>query len=196
MFAQSEVVVAIQKELGSFFSTEAHGDADILRYMKSAWNYIASYRDFPFLIRETTIVYTTPLVAAPIPYNVKTLGINGDRNAIIIGKEDWFYPDAREWAFMIEWTEFIANAEGTYNILYVGLPTKPTQQTTTIDFPEDFQQVYTDIAIHYGFKDLKMYDKASALIGAANAELNLFSQRLSNPKPRAKKGRLWSKHQI
>ena len=36
MFAQSEVIVAIQKELGSFFSTEAHTDSDILRYMKSA----------------------------------------------------------------------------------------------------------------------------------------------------------------
>ena len=195
MFAQTEVVAAIQKELGSFFSTEAHGDADIIRYMKSAGNYIANFRDFPFLIKETTVVYTTPLVAATIPYNVKTLGINGDRDATILGKEDWFFPDAREWAFMVAGTEFIANAAGTYTILYVWLPTAPTQNTTTIEFPEDFQQVYTDIAIHYGFKDLKMYDKANALIGAANSDLTMLSQRISNPIPRSGK-RLWSKHKI
>ena len=51
MFAQTEVVAAIQKELGSFFSTEAHGDSDIIRYMKSAGNYIANFRDFPFIIK-------------------------------------------------------------------------------------------------------------------------------------------------
>lgn len=195
MFAQAEVVVAIQKELGSFFSTEAHTDSDILRYMKSAWNYIANFRDFPFLIKEYTVAYTTPLVAATIPYNVKTLGINWDKNAVILWKEDWFYPELREWAFMIAWTEFIANTSGTYTILYVWLPSKPTNQTVTIDLPEDFQQAYTDIAIHYGFKDLKMYDKASALVWAANAELTMLAQRNTNPVPRSNKW-LWRKHKI
>lgn len=88
---------------------------------------------------------------------------------------------------MVAGTEFIANAAGTYTILYVGLPTAPTQNTTTIEFPEDFQQVYTDISIHYGFKDLKMYDKANALIGAANSDLTMLSQRISNPIPRSGK---------
>lgn len=113
--------------------------------------------------------------------------MNGKRSAIILGKEDWFYPESRPGAFMVAGTEFIANAAGTYTLLYVGLPTAPTQATTTIAFPEDFQQVYTDVAIHYGFKDLKMYDKASALMGAANADLTLLTQRVTNPIPRTSK---------
>jgi hypothetical protein len=73
MISQAVITAAIQKELGSFFSTEAHTAADIVRYINSASNYIASYRDFPFLIDTQTVVYTTPLVAQTITYAVKAL---------------------------------------------------------------------------------------------------------------------------
>lgn len=50
--------------------------------------------------------------------------------------------------------------------------------------PPQFESVLIDLAIMYGYKDLKYYDKASAKLGAANAELNLLAQRISNPMPR------------
>lgn len=102
MINQTEVAQAIQKELGSFFSTEAHTDSDIIRYINSALYYIAKYKDFPFLKTTYVLTYTTPLVVATIPYNIKTLGINGDKRIRIIDKENWFFPEARVEAVMVE----------------------------------------------------------------------------------------------
>lgn len=73
MISQAVITDAIQKELGSFFSTEAHSETDIVRYINSASNYIASYRDFPFLIDTQVVIYTTPLISKTITYAVKAL---------------------------------------------------------------------------------------------------------------------------
>jgi hypothetical protein len=148
-------------------------------------NYIASYRDFPFLIDIQIVSYTTPLVSQNISYAVKVLGVNGDTNIRIITKADWFFPELRTNAICVEGDELIASDIGTYEILYVKLPDKVTTSTTsTIDIPPQFEQVLIDLAIMYGYKDLKYYDKSSAKLGAANAELNLLAQRISNPMPR------------
>lgn len=71
MISQSVVFSAIQKELGSFFSNEAHTESDIFRYINSATRYIAKYRNWSFLKKEMTINYTTPLLAQEIPYVVQ-----------------------------------------------------------------------------------------------------------------------------
>jgi len=63
-------------------------------------------------------------------------------------------------------------------------PETVTGTSTTIDIPPQFEPVLIDIAIHYGYKDIKLYDKASAKIGQANNELNLLAQRITNPTPR------------
>jgi hypothetical protein len=79
----------------------------------------------------------------------------------------------------------IASDAGTYSILYVKLPDKVTTATSgTLDIPPQFEQVMIDLSIMYGYKDLKYYDKSSAKLGAANAELNLLAQRITNPMPR------------
>lgn len=185
MISQAVITTAIQKELGSFFSTEAHTGSDIVRYINSAANYIASYRDFPFLIDTQTVVYTTPLASQTIEYTVKVLWVNGDMNMTILSKADWFFPELRTNAICIEWDEIIANEAGTYSILYVKLPDKlTTGGSWSLNMPPQFEPVLIDLAIMYGYKDLKYYDKASAKLGAANAELNLLAQRISNPMPR------------
>lgn len=90
--------------------------------------------------------------------------MNGDKTIDIIGKEDWFYPDNRMNAVMVEENEFIALSAGTYTLLYSGSPDKVSAQTTSINLPEDFEQVVVDLAINYGYSDLKMYDKANAKV--------------------------------
>lgn len=185
MISQAVITTAIQKELGSFFSTEAHTDSDIVRYINSAVNYVASYRDFPFLIDTQSVVYTTPGISQTITYTVKVLGVNGDPNINILRKADWFFPDLRVNAICIDGDELIANDSGTYSILYVKLPDKLTTSVAgTLNIPPQFEQVIIDLSIMYGYKDLKYYDKASAKMGAANAELNLLAQRITNPMPR------------
>ncbi len=178
------IISAIQKELGSFFSTEAHTSSDILRYINSANNYIASFRDFPYLIKTQTVVYNTPAVAQTITYCLKVVWINGDTSIKVIPQQDWFFPDNRVGAICVDGDQFIATEAGTYTIMYVAKPTTVTWSSTTIDIPPQFEPVLIDVAIHYGYKDIKLYDKASAKIGQANNELNLLAQRITNPTPR------------
>lgn len=184
MIQLEPVISAIQKELGSFFSTEAHTASDILRYINSANNYIASFRDFPYLIKTQTVVYATPGVAQTITYCLKVVGINGDTSIKVIPQQDWFFPDNRVGAICVDGDQFIATEAGTYTIMYVAKPTTVTNTSTTIDIPPQFEPVLIDVAIHYGYKDIKLYDKSSAKIGQANNELNLLAQRITNPTPR------------
>lgn len=142
-------MTAIQKELGSVFSTEAHTVTDIDRYINSALNYIASFRDFPFLIKTQTVVYNTALISQQIEYCIKTIGVNGDVNIKIIQQPDWFYPENRINSICIDGDIIIAGAPGTYNIMYVSKPTTISQLSTTIDIPSNFESVLVDVAIHY-----------------------------------------------
>lgn len=68
--------------------------------------------------------------------------------------------------------------------MYVSKPDSVTSRSSTISIPPQFESVLIDIAIHYGYKDVKLYDKASAKLGQANNELNLLAQRITNPTPR------------
>lgn len=184
MISISPVIAAIQKELGSFFSTEAHTSSDILRYINSANNYIASFRDFPHLIKTQIVTYTTPGIAQSIEYCLKVVGVNGNPDIKVISQADWFFPDNRVGSICVDGDQFIATDAGTFTIMYVSKPTTVTSDSTTIDIPPQFEPVLIDVAIHYGYKDIKMYDKASAKIGQANNELNLLAQRITNPTPR------------
>lgn len=184
MISIEPVIAAIQKELGSFFSTEAHTSADILRYINSSNNYIASFRDFPYLTKTQVVVYTTPGIAQKIEYCLKVVGVNGNPEIKVVPQADWFFPDNRVGAICVDGDQFIATDAGTFTIMYVSKPTTVTTSSTTVDIPPQFEPVLIDIAIHYGYKDIKMYDKSSAKIGQANNELNLLAQRITNPTPR------------
>ena len=61
----------------------------------------------------------------------------------------------------------IASATGTYSIMYVKLPNKLTTSGTGIlNIPPQFETALIDLAIMYGYKDLKYYDKSSAKLQA------------------------------
>jgi hypothetical protein len=48
MINASTVASPIQKELGSFFSTENHQESDVIRYINSAVRDICIKKNFPF----------------------------------------------------------------------------------------------------------------------------------------------------
>lgn len=60
MIAVSSITFPLQKELGSLFSTEAHTDTDIRRYINSALNYIYDYQDWDWNRKAYTFVYSQP----------------------------------------------------------------------------------------------------------------------------------------
>jgi hypothetical protein len=185
MIVVQPLIDSIKKELGSFFSTEAHTDSDIFRYINSAVSYIRNYRDFSFTKKVFSFVYTTASTESIIPYNIKTYQVKGPSGNLlqIMSNEEWLMNDDHTNAVGIAGDRFVAENTGTYQILYTGMQDQVTAAGDTIDMPPNFEYTLRQIAIHFGYKDRKQYDKAQALIGESNAFLNSVANRASNPTP-------------
>jgi hypothetical protein len=73
MIAVQPIFTIIKNECGSLFSTEAHPDSSILRYIGSAIRYIANYRDYEFLKKKFDVTVISPDVEVTTIEKVKTL---------------------------------------------------------------------------------------------------------------------------
>lgn len=160
----STLVPAIQKELGSFFSTEAHSDADIIRYVCSAIRYFSSYRDFKFLEMRQIVTYSVANVEQTISYNVKTKSVRSypdfstDYNPVDM---NYFYSSSSNDRDIGIWdSTFVAKVTGTFQIIYQGIPTFPTTNTDTIELPDFTYDIILGLSIYYGYMDIELYDKA------------------------------------
>ena len=181
MILMSTLVPAIQKELGSFFSTEAHGDTDIIRYVCSAIRYFSAYRDFKFLEMRQIVTYTTANVEQTISYNVKTKSVRSypdfstDYNPVDM---NYFYSSSSNNNDIGIWdSTFVAKITGTFQVIYQGIPTFPVTNTDVIDLPDFVYDIILGLSIYYGYMDIELYDKAQNRMTIAQASMNAFAQR-------------------
>lgn len=195
----STLVPAIQKELGSFFSTEAHSDADIIRYVCSAIRYFSAYRDFKFLEMRQIVTYSVANVEQTISYNVKTKSVRSypdfstDYNPVDM---NYFYSSSSNDRDIGIWdSTFVAKVTGTFQVIYQGIPTFPTTNTDVIDLPDFVYDIILGLSIYYGYMDIELYDKAQNRMWIAQASMNAFAQR-DTQKRIATNERLWSKHRF
>ena len=190
--AVPEVVSFMKKELGTYYSTEAFPDP--YRYINSAINYVYNYKDWQFLRKTASVVYSTPSVEVLIPYNLKTYYISsGTEDEVdILNAEDWFkgYEGA-----CITWDKFKASYASTFSILYCPSYTKVTAIDASIDLPDNFLDIIQTIAVHFAFKDVQNYDSANQALAFWKAMLDSIGERNTNSRPR-KKRRTWSRHNI
>lgn len=181
MIPMSTLVPAIQKELGSFFSTEAHSDADIIRYVCSAIRYFSSYRDFKFLEMRQIVTYSTANVEQTISYNVKTKSVRSypdfstDYNPVDM---NYFYSSSSNDRDIGIWdSTFVSKVTGTFQVIYQGIPTFPVTNTDVIDLPDFVYDIILGLSIYYGYMDIELYDKAQNRMSIAQASMNAFAQR-------------------
>lgn len=181
MILMSTLAPAIQKELGSFFSTEAHSDADIIRYVCSAIRYFSSYRDFKFLEMRQIVTYSVANVEQTISYNVKTKSVRSypdfstDYNPVDM---NYFYSSSSNDRDIGIWdSTFVAKITGTFQVIYQGIPTFPVTNTDVIDLPDFVYDIILGLSIYYGYMDIELYDKAQNRMGIAQASMNAFAQR-------------------
>jgi len=184
MIDLSAVVLAVQKECGSFFTTEAHPDP--YRYINSAINYILNRRDWQWNRTLWSIVYTTPWQNTTLeffPSKVYVVKL-GNEVQYIYNYEEWFLAEEHTGGVGIFWQTFIADQAWTYNILYAKTLTKVDADNSQIDLPPYYEDVVQWLAMHYAYKDIKDYSTAGSLMAQANAILDSASDRASNVTPR------------
>ena len=193
MILLSSLVTSLQKELGSFNTTEQF--PDMYRYISSAVNYIFNYRDWDWNRYPYPLTYTTAWAEQQLTvYPYKVFYVKSWTTILdVLDYESWFILDDHSNAVCCYRDIFIADTAWTYNILYAKTAPVITSIDTEIDMPDYFRDVIQIIAIHFAYKDIKDYQTASALIWQANAILNSATERTVNTLPR-KTVRLWSSY--
>lgn len=189
----STVVTAMQKELGSFVSTEAH--PDMYRYINSAINYIYNRRDWGWNKQVYSFNYLSPLQEQTLPfYPQKVFSVKKDWELVqIANNEEWFTIDDHSNMIWLFSNKVISESTWVYSMLYAKTAPIIVSTDTTIDIPDNFIDVLQMVAIHFAYKDIKDYETAWALIWQANAILDSVTERTVNIHPR-NTVRLWSNY--
>lgn len=185
MILKSDVLYSIQKELGSFFSTEAHSNMDYYRYINSAIEYIYNFRDWEFNKKVFSFNYEAPNTESTLPiFCLKTFHVkNGTKPMTILDNEAWFILEDHTDCVGIFGNMFIAEETGTYSILHTPAPATVDATSKYVNLPDNFKRVVEELSIMFGYQDLKLYDKAAEKKGSAEGSMNRISQRATNPRP-------------
>lgn len=192
MIVLEPLIESIKKELGSNFFTEAHGEIDLYRYINSAINYVWKHRDWTWSKNIYSFSYPEALVEVEIIYCLKIFAAKLDDKLIdVVDSQGWFMATDHTSHVGIYWDKFIATGTWIYQLLYTPIAPRVDKGSTSIGIPEIFEDVIRILAVSFGYKDVKKYDKSSPLIGEANAFLDGLAERTSVPLP-TQDLRLWS----
>ncbi|MGL6343274.1 MAG: hypothetical protein ACRC80_29565 [Waterburya sp.] len=76
MIAVQSILYELKKELGAFFSTEAHPEADMLKYITSGARLLSSKRPWEFNVKKTTVILNNPFDIAAIQESTEFLNVS------------------------------------------------------------------------------------------------------------------------
>lgn len=179
------IVSALKKELGSYFSTEAHRDNDIVRYINSAARAIAIARNFQFNQYEYELVVTEWVTQYSIPYQIETYFIL-DSAWDEVDYEDFagYHREKDKSELIWIWWDVVkCTKPWTYTIYYRWYPTQITSLTDTLAVPEHFYDIILLKASYFWFMDIRAYTKANNKETIFKWMISDMAKRSSNPKP-------------
>lgn len=186
MISTAVIDAALIKELGSFFSTEAHKTTDRVRYINSAVRSIALAKNFSFNRYKqdiTTISWTTDYT---VPFQIETFAIlDSAWNEIeILDFDDYYIRKNKDNVIWIWDDTMVTTMVWTFTILYRWFPTTITDLNWTISIPEHFFDIVLVKAASFWFADIKDYIKQNQKESIFNWMIKTMATRNSNRKPR------------
>ena len=185
MISTNLVATAIKKELGSFFSTEAHKDNDIIRYINSAINAICMSKNFAFNKYSYTLTTDNTNTNYIIPYQIETFFINNSwwEEQEYYTFEDYFRLKDKSNAIWIWEETLVTTMKWTFEIYYRGIPEQITSLNWSIQIPQHFLDLIIVSATYFGFMDVKAYNKAGEKKSVYEWMIKDYAKRSSNPQP-------------
>jgi len=162
MIAVQSIANAIKKEFGSFFSTDAHWDMDLVRYINSRVRYIVIAKDFPFNKYNYTLVTNDTDTNYSIPYQIQTFfALDTSWDEIeLYNFEDYYRQKDKTDKICIFEDRLITTKKGNIDIFYRWYPTTLTSLEWNLNMPEHFFDLVTVFASFFGFLDVKAYQKS------------------------------------
>lgn len=184
MIAVSTIALALKKELGSYFSTEAHRDNDIIRYINSAVKDIVIAKNFQFNQYQTTVTVVEWTTKYDIPYQIETFFV----------KKGWVnidFLDFKEYNFLSDkWNNvwiwentFMSEMPWEYEIFYRWIPKQIISLTDSLEIPEHFYDLVLLRATYFWFMDVRAYDKANNKQVIFTWMIKSMATRSSTPQP-------------
>ena len=184
MISVSLIAAALKKELGSYFSTEAHRDNDIVRYINSATRAITISRNFDFNQYDTDIVVTEWTTKYNIPYQIETFFVKKDNEDIEYENFVGYHGlSNKSWILWIYWDKAICESPWTYKIFYRWFPPHIFSLEDSLDIPEHFYDLVLLKATYFWFADIAAYDKANNKDTIFDGMIKDMATRSSNPRP-------------
>ena len=185
-----EIKSSLKKELGSFFSTEAHKDPDMIRYINSAVRYMCDLKPWDFnkynaniSITDTSVPWVTKEQIAvysvywPNWTEVDILNFEDYHSDIANGHTKWFV-----WCWD---TNLYAPEVWSYNIIYAWYPDTINTESQQLDVPYSKIDIIICLASYYAFMDVQAYQKAAEKRSIATAMVEWNAVRNTDRKPKS-----------
>jgi hypothetical protein len=185
MILVSTIATALKKELWSYFSTEAHRDNDIVRYINSAARAITIARNFDFNQFEYSITVVDWTTSYDIPYQIETfyvLDSNWDEVDIFDFSEYNKEKDKTD-KIWIRSEVLKCTTPWTYTVFYRWYIPQITSLNDTLSIPDHFYDLIVLKATYFWYMDIRAFDKWNNKEAIFQGMIKSLATRSSNPKP-------------
>lgn len=195
MLAVQPIVDNLKSELGSFFSTEAHTNNAMIRYINSAIRDICIEKNFTFNKFTTTVTVTDASTTYTIPNQIETFYVLDDEDSQIdfYSFENYYAltdKDDKVWI----WDEtFVCTTAWVYTIVYRWELDPVTALTDNLSIPWRFFDAIVLGGLRYGYMDEKDYTMAAEKKRQFDGLLSSLATRNTNVYP-TKEVRIWANH--
>ena len=185
MIAAQLVIDNVKKELGSFFSNEAHKAPDMIRYVNSWVKKIVTDKNFWFNKYDQTVTTSAATDTYSIPFQIETFFVLDEEwDEIEIMEFEDYYREKDKTDIIWIWGETLVTEKiWTFQIFYRGYPNQITAITDTIEIPSHFFDMLVVAASYYGFLDIRSYNKAAEKENIFKWMIKSQATRASDPKP-------------
>lgn len=186
MISVLDLKVAIEKELGSYFSTEAHWEGSLIRYMNSAVRDICIQKNFDFNKYIETYTVTTPWVPVNIRYNIETYFVKQWSSDVWFYDFEHYFKNNKQWA-CIYWDKLLTETTWDYTIYFRGFPETLTKLEWNVDIPQHFFDLIVVKAVYFWFMDIRAYEQATIKDSIYKWMIHNLATRSTNQNPFVKK---------
>lgn len=184
MIAVSVIASAIKKELGSYFSTEAHKDNDIVRYINSAVRAIVIAKNFDFNQYKYKLTVVPWEEQYNIPYQIETFYVKKSwENIDFLDFKDYNNVSDKSNYIWIWWDVCNCVSPWEYEIFYRWFPSQIFWLNESLEIPAHFFDLVLLKATYFGFMDIRAYDKANHKNNIFEWMIDDMATRSSTPQP-------------
>lgn len=186
MIAVQDILYELKKELGAFFSLEAHPASDLLGYITSGARLLSTKRPWEFNVIRTQVTLANGFDLAAVRETSETLAVSTISNPKVrlIKKAEFLATTdtSYEYATLYD-TTFSASQAGTYTIIHRAYPDTVTDENGTIDMPASMRDMLVNYSLYFGYLSAKQTENAVDRFNVAEGLLPFISARNTDTTP-------------